>query len=80
MKALKRCKWLNTWYKKIAVDGNDVVFKLDMGARVNVILKSEILKWKKKISVRKTKQPIDYSDNLVPIIDECLLLKLTMRN
>ncbi|GBM60340.1 hypothetical protein AVEN_79938-1 [Araneus ventricosus] len=44
------------------------------GAQVNVIPKSEILKWKEKPLVLKAKQQVlEYSDNLVPIIGECSL-------
>ncbi|GFU17372.1 retrovirus-related Pol polyprotein from transposon opus [Nephila pilipes] len=46
------------------------MFKLDAGSQVNVIPKSELLKWEEKPAVRKCKTAVlDYSDNRVPILD-----------
>lgn len=74
VEAINGDKARNVWYQKITVNGNDVNFKLDTGAQVNVIPRSELLKWKQKPLVRKTKQPVlDYSDNLIPILGECSL-------
>ncbi|GFQ71511.1 retrovirus-related Pol polyprotein from transposon 17.6 [Trichonephila clavata] len=58
------------WYEKIYVNKNPVMFKLDTGSQVNVIPKSELLKWEEKPAVRKCKTAVlDYSDNRVPILD-----------
>ncbi|GFY74921.1 reverse transcriptase domain-containing protein [Trichonephila inaurata madagascariensis] len=40
------------WYEKILVNKNAVMFKLDTGFQVNVIPKSELLKWNEKRVVR----------------------------
>lgn len=64
----------SVWYQKIKVNQNEVEFKLDTGSQVNVIPKTELLKWKEKPIVRKCKTPVlDYSDNIVPIMGECYL-------
>lgn len=64
----------STWFQKLKVNNNSVIFKLDTGSQVNVIPKSELLKWKEKPVVRKNYLPVlDYSDNVVPIIGECYL-------
>ena len=39
-------KLSSSWLQNI--NGNNVLFKLDTGAQVNIIPKSEILKWNKK--------------------------------
>ncbi|GFS39364.1 transposon Tf2-12 polyprotein, partial [Nephila pilipes] len=58
------------WYEKIYVNKNPVMFKLDTGSQVNVIPKSELLKWEEKPTVRKCKTAVlDYSDNRVPILE-----------
>ncbi|GFX40521.1 reverse transcriptase domain-containing protein [Trichonephila clavipes] len=50
------------------------MFKLDTGSQVNVISKSELLKWDEKPVVRNFKIAVlDYSDNRVPILGECHL-------
>ncbi|GFY45798.1 retrovirus-related Pol polyprotein from transposon 17.6 [Trichonephila inaurata madagascariensis] len=57
------------WYEKILVNKNAVTFKLDTGFQVNVIPKSELLKWVEKPVVRNCKIAVlDYSDNRVPIL------------
>ncbi|GFS31781.1 reverse transcriptase domain-containing protein [Trichonephila inaurata madagascariensis] len=62
------------WYEKILVNKNAVMFKLDTGSQVNVIPKSELLKWVEKPLVRNCKIAVlDYSDNRVPILGECYL-------
>ncbi|GFY55502.1 retrovirus-related Pol polyprotein from transposon opus [Trichonephila inaurata madagascariensis] len=62
------------WYEKILVNKNAVTFKLDTGSQVNVIPKSELLKWVEKTVVRNCKIAVlDYSDNRVPILGECYL-------
>ncbi|GFU76590.1 hypothetical protein TNCV_1940781 [Trichonephila clavipes] len=56
------------WYEKILVNKNAAMFKLDTGSQVNVIPKSEILKWDEKPVVRNCKIAVlDYSDNRVLI-------------
>ncbi|GFR02203.1 reverse transcriptase domain-containing protein [Trichonephila clavata] len=70
------------WYEKIYVNKNPVMFKLDTGSQVNVIPKSEILKWEEKPAVRKCKTAVlDYSDNKVPILglEACRELGLIQR-
>ncbi|GFY52797.1 transposon Tf2-9 polyprotein [Trichonephila inaurata madagascariensis] len=50
------------------------MFKLDTGSQVNVIPKSELLKWHEKPVVRNCKIAVlDYSDNRVPTLGECYL-------
>ncbi|GFY13754.1 uncharacterized protein TNCV_4961241 [Trichonephila clavipes] len=62
------------WYEKIFVNKNAVMFKLDTGSQVNVIPKSELLKWDEKPVVRNCKIAVlDYSDNRVPILGVCYL-------
>ncbi|GFU16658.1 retrovirus-related Pol polyprotein from transposon 17.6 [Nephila pilipes] len=57
-----------------SVNKNAVIFKLDIGSQVNVIPKSELLKWEEKPAVRNCKIAVlDYSDNRVPILE--LILK-----
>ncbi|GFY46024.1 hypothetical protein TNIN_156291 [Trichonephila inaurata madagascariensis] len=43
------------WNEKILVNKNAVTFKLDTGSQVNVIPKSELLKWVEKPVVRIAK-------------------------
>ncbi|GFR24083.1 retrovirus-related Pol polyprotein from transposon 17.6 [Trichonephila clavata] len=46
------------------------MFKLDTGSQVNVIPKSELIKWEEKPAVRNCNTAVlDYSDNRVPILD-----------
>ncbi|GFT40550.1 uncharacterized protein TNCV_2092711 [Trichonephila clavipes] len=62
------------WYEQILVNKNAVMFKLDTGSEVNVIPKSELLKWDEKPVVRNCKIAVlDYSDNKIPILGECYL-------
>lgn len=64
----------SVWLQDITVDGNKVQFKLDTGSQVNVIPKTELLRWKEKPVVKKCKTPVlDYSDNIVLMIGECYL-------
>ncbi|GFQ83696.1 retrovirus-related Pol polyprotein from transposon opus [Trichonephila clavata] len=57
------------WYEKIYVNKNPVMFKLDTGSQVNVIPKSELLKWEEKPGVRKCETAVlDYSDNRFSIL------------
>lgn len=64
----------SVWLQKITVNKNKVTFKLDTGAQVNIIPECEIIKWKNKPIIKKSKQPVlDYSDNVVPILGECIL-------
>ncbi|GFY79394.1 alanine--glyoxylate aminotransferase 2, mitochondrial [Trichonephila inaurata madagascariensis] len=59
------------WYEKILVNKNAVTFKLETGSQVNVIPKSELLKWVEKPVVRNCKIAVlDYSDNRVPILED----------
>ncbi|GFU36077.1 uncharacterized protein TNCV_2342921 [Trichonephila clavipes] len=58
------------------------MFKLDTGSQVNVIPKSELLKWEEKPAVRNCKTGmLDYSDNRVPILclEACRELGLIQR-
>ncbi|GFQ84809.1 uncharacterized protein TNCT_344861 [Trichonephila clavata] len=58
------------------------MFKLDTGSQVNVICKSELLKWEEKPAVRKCKTAVlDYSDNRVPVLglEACRELGLIQR-
>ncbi|GFW20580.1 retrovirus-related Pol polyprotein from transposon 17.6 [Trichonephila clavipes] len=62
------------WYGKVLVNKNAVMFKLDTGSQVNVIPKSELLKWDEKPVIRNCKITVlDYGDNRVPILGECYL-------
>lgn len=62
------------WLQKILVNNNEILFKLDTGAQVNILPKSELTKWSNKPVIKKCKQPVlDYSDNEVPILGECLV-------
>ncbi|GFS40736.1 transposon Tf2-9 polyprotein [Trichonephila inaurata madagascariensis] len=58
------------WYEKILVNKNAVTFKLDTGSQLNVIPKSELLKWVEKPVVRNCRIAVlDYSDNRVQILE-----------
>ena len=68
------------WSISLSTNGSDVLYKLDTGAQVNILPKSEYMKLAQKPKLKETKIKLTaYNSTKIPVLGKCILRVLHKR-